>query len=333
MTILFNKSGKGNEELKKLIGWLYKSNKFENIAMDIELAQEEIAKLIGDDVLSRAIVHYTGTSYEADNPTQLMTFNDTLVHYIQLPVALLAYKSYSENADVSHEDTGRKVKINAESEKLPWEWMLDRDNAAILRKAYKTLDRLISFLENNANSIEEWKNSDVRGLMNSLFISRASEFDDIFPIDKSLRFFLKILPFMKEVERKQIRPVIGAELFTQLKERKAAGSLTDADRELLEYVNNAIPFLTMSIATKRLNLQVIPEGVVQSFVTERQTSQAKAVPALELVTQLSRSLQSDGEDELRNLANHLEEVNADPDEVIEVRVEPINDSENKHFTV
>lgn len=330
--MLFNKSGKGNEELKKLIGWLYKSNKFENIAMDIELAQEEVAKMIGDEVLQLALNHYHSLFFEnSDNEENL--FKDKLVKHIQLPVALLAYKSYSENADVSHEDTGRKVKVDADNEKLPWEWMLDRDNAAILRKAYKTLDRLISFLENNADAIEEWKNSDVRALQNSLFISSTSVFDDIFPIDKSLRFFLKILPFMKEVERKQIRPILGAEQFSSLKERKAADNLSDADNELLEYVNNAIPFLTMSIATKRLNLQVIPEGVVQSFVTERQTSQAKAVPALELVTQISKSLQSDGEAELRSLSNYLEELNKDPDVVIEITVEPINNPENKHFTV
>ena len=330
--ILFNKNDNGNEELKGLIGWLYKSNKFGNIAMDIELAQEEIAKLIGDEVLNRAIVHYTGVEYQAENPTPQMAFNDLLVQHVQLPVALLAYKSYSENADVSHEDSGRKVKINPDNEKLPWEWMLDRDNAAILRKAYKTTDRLISFLESNSEAIEEWKNSEVRSLMNSLFISSTSQFDSIFPIDKSLRFFLKILPFMKEVERKQIRPILGSEQFTQLKERKSAGSLTSADRELLEYVNNAIPFLTMSIATKRLSLQVIPEGVVQSFVADRQTSQAKAVPALELVNQISKSLQTDGESELRELSNYLVELNADPDEVIEVSVEPINNSDNKHFT-
>ncbi len=331
--ILFNKNSDGSAELKSLVGWLYKSIEFDNVRMDIELAQEEVANLIGADVLNRALVHYSGVEYEAETPTPLMIFNDTLVHYIQLPVALLAYKSYSENADVSHEDSGRKVKIDSDNEKLPWEWMLDRDNAAILRKAYKTLDRLISFLENNVEAIDEWKNSEVRTLMNSLFISSTSKFDAIFPIDKSLRFFLKILPFVKEVERKQIRPILGAELFTSLKEKKAAGTLLEADEDLLEYVNNAIPFLTMSIATKRLSLQVIPEGVVQSFVSERQTSQAKSVPVLELVNQISKSLQTDGSAELRSLSNYLVDLNKDPDEVIEITVEPINNSVNKHFTV
>lgn len=333
MTILFNKKSNGSDELKGLVGWLYKSIEFDNIRMDIELAQEEIAKMIGSDVLNRALIHYSGTGYEVETPTPALIFNDSLVHHIQLPVALLAYKSYSENADVSHEDSGRKVKINAEAEKMPWEWMLDRDNAAILRKAYKTLDRLISFLENNTEAIEEWENSDVRTLQNSLFISGTAKFDAIFPIDNSLRFFLKILPFAKEVERKQILPVLGKEQFIALKARKSKDNLSEADLELMEYIQNAIPFLTMSIACKRLNLQIIPEGVVQSFVSERQTAQAKSVPVLELVTQLANSLQKDGEAELRTLSNYLVELNTDSDEVIEVTVLPINDSKNKHFTV
>jgi len=96
-------------------------------------------------------------------------------------------------------------------------------------------------------------------------------------------------------------------------------------------VNNVIPLYTMSIATKRLSLQVIPEGVVQSFVADRQTSQAKSVAPLELVKMISNELEMDGAAELRALADEVSKLHADPE--TEVIVSPINNSQNKHFTV
>ena len=71
------------------------------------------------------------------------------------------------------------MKIDKESESLPWQWMLDRDDAGIRDKAGKAVDRLIAFLDKNVESIVEWKESDQRKDMRSLFVSNATEFDNV----------------------------------------------------------------------------------------------------------------------------------------------------------
>jgi len=138
--MLFNKNSLGTAELKVRIGFLYASNEFDNIKTDIEIAEEEIIELIGQAVYDRANAHYISASYEKTTPSTAELLNDNLVHHIQLPVALFAYIEFSANRDVSHEDTGRKIKIDSLTEKIPWDWLLERDDASVLRKAHKTTD-------------------------------------------------------------------------------------------------------------------------------------------------------------------------------------------------
>lgn len=209
------------DEIKELTGFVYAYNSFENIRTDIELATEELAALIGDDVMDKADNHFNGSNY-GDDSYELL---NNLVKMIQLPVAYFAIYSFSQNTDISHEDSGRKVKIDNEREKLPWEWMLEKDEKAILKKAYKTTDRLITFLEKNISLIPEWSESETREAIKGQFIDSASVFNEIYPIDNSRRFFLVIAPFIREAERKYIKPVLGEDSYDELKEAIAKVNL------------------------------------------------------------------------------------------------------------
>lgn len=213
--MLFDKSGTGIDELKELTGFLYSYNNFENIRTDLELAQEDMAALIGDELMGVADEHYNSEDFGAED-FELLT---ELVKKIQLPVAYFAIYSFSQNADISHEDSGRKVKIDADREKMPWEWMLDKDEKAILKKAHKTTDRLISFLEKNISEedLAAWAESDARAAIKGQFIDSAEVFNSIYPIDNSRRFFLVISPFIREAERKYIKPALTEDVFNELK--------------------------------------------------------------------------------------------------------------------
>lgn len=137
--------------------------------------------MLGEEIYDRVLKAY--------NDGEQQEFDVELIRRFQLPIALNAYLSWSRNQDVSHEEDGRKVKIDKESESLPWQWMLDRDDAGIRDKAGKAVDRLIAFLDKNVESIVEWKESAQRKDMRSLFVSNAAEFDNVIPIDRSRYFF------------------------------------------------------------------------------------------------------------------------------------------------
>lgn len=108
--MIFNKDNKGNEELRRLTGSYYANNNFAKIEQDIVLAEEELIKIIGRDVFKRAEDHYK-------NPDQNLTteqkeLEDDLLERVRLPIAIYAtFMMYRKN-DVSHEDSGRKVKMD-----------------------------------------------------------------------------------------------------------------------------------------------------------------------------------------------------------------------------
>lgn len=116
------------------------------------LAQNEVIKLIGKATFDRAHSRYMTDEYDpevsSDDP------EDMLVRRVQLPVAYKAMHHFYQRNLVSHEDSGRKVKIS-ENEKLPWAWQIEKDDAVLRDTFFRTLDELYLFLEQT--DIKEWK--------------------------------------------------------------------------------------------------------------------------------------------------------------------------------
>lgn len=358
--MIFNKSDNGAEELQELTGSYYANNEFTKIKTDIRLESENLVELIGEDIFDLAETHYLSDDYlqpvesgetgsSADTAAALERQRlDDLVHHIQLPIALIAtYNHYQANI-VSHEDGGRKVKVNGTEEKMPWEWMLDRDDEANLRKAYKAIDRLIRFLDKGY--FDAWNNSDARSALKTLFVANTKAFQDIYPIDNSPRFFYTIAPFMAEIQRNKIKPAVGAEKYEELLYAlslsdvpQSGGDVTlsgvegsspgididvdDALLELLSLVRAAIPLLTMVVAVKRLSLQVLPEGVVQQFKSMMQTRSASQAVLPEVVKIFLRDLQADADKALDDIKKYLKSQ----EPVEEYVLIPENDPDSKVF--
>jgi hypothetical protein len=53
--------------------------------------------------------------------------------------------------DVAHTNNGRKMRQD-EGEKLPFQWMLDNDNASLEKRYYRALDDLIKFLDRSKDA-------------------------------------------------------------------------------------------------------------------------------------------------------------------------------------
>ena len=326
--MLFNKSENGIDELKTLTGFMYAYNNFENISTDIELAQEDLERIIGAEVMELAEDHYNSEDYqqpteepeepeiptttlegeEEETPTPTNELLTSLVKHIQLPIAYHAIHSFSQNTDISHEDSGRKVKIDAEREKLPWEWMLEKDEKAILKKAYRTTDRLISFLDKHIEYFPEWAESDARSNIKGQFISSVDDF--IYPIDNSRRFLIIIRPFIDEAERKHIRPVLGDTLYQEIKTALSSEEGYTDTNGLLPLVRVPLSLFAMSIAVDRLALQVLPEGVYQSLISDRLTQNAKQPALTEKKRELAAQLQKNAQTELKFLQQALIKINA-----------------------
>ncbi len=262
MKLLFEKvAGKGNEELKSLLGFLDLDLKFANIKSKIITATNDVINLIGKETYDLAVAEYEKA--DAD-----LSKNDDLIFNVRNPIAIQAYKKFAPHNDVSHTNKGRINRIE-DKEKTPFEWMINKDNEALERSFYEALDDLIKYLDEN---IVSWKLTDQYKSTHSLFIANAADFDQFFPIGNSRLLVLKLAPGIRKCEDNDIKPRIGAELFATLK------TTPSTNPELLYKIKEACAYSAMAWAMRRLSVQLFPEGVLQGFTSERMTINAKKSP-------------------------------------------------------
>lgn len=250
--MIFNKDNKGAQELRNLTGNYYANNKFDKIAGEIELAAEELAALVGDGVIELAGKYYAEPGEDADAE---------LVRKVQRPIAILATLRMYRKNDLSHEDDGRKFKMATDgSEKLPWEWQLDRDDALHLEEYYRAVDALIRYL--NKKGLEVWTGTASYRLAQTLIIRSGEAFDSYFPIDRSERMFLMLLPFIREAQMLTVKRAYGKGWDELLEEN----GIPETDAHFAAC--KAVALLAMSMALRRLSLSLIPGGVLRKFMTE-----------------------------------------------------------------
>jgi hypothetical protein len=289
--MIFNKTGNGSTEAKELLGFIYQSNSFDNLITYISIAERDIKRVIGPEVFTLADDHYHSDSYHTEPDEQIkpdpqLVLLDELVRLIQLPVMLHAYRRYAPLNDLSHSESGRQITVTNEL-KPAFEWMLERDNKSLLDIAHETTDMLLEFLDEQqpiaddvidgqplpqpmANIIEDtWKASETYSATKSLFINSAREFDSVFPINASRRLYLVLVPFIREVEIRHIRPAIKSDRYNTIREMIKDSDLTTAgneeEKEIHELSKVPIALLTISVALKRLSVELLPDSVVQSF--------------------------------------------------------------------
>lgn len=250
--MIFNKDNKGAQELRDLTGNYYANNKFDKIAGEIELAAEELAALVGDGVIALAGKYYVEPGEDADAE---------LVRKVQRPIAILATLRMYRKNDLSHEDDGRKFKMATDgSEKLPWEWQLDRDDALHLEEYFRAVDALIRYL--NKKGVEVWTGTASYKLAQTLIIRSGEAFDSYFPIDRSERMFLMLLPFIREAQMLTVKRAYGKGWDELLEEN----GIPETDAHFAAC--KAVALLAMSMALRRLSLSLIPGGVLRKFMTE-----------------------------------------------------------------
>ena len=228
--MLFNKNNNGSEELFELTGTFHASTDFRSVKADVAAAEMDVTDLIGEDIMQKAQEAYdTGTD------------ND-LVDAVRLPVAGLAVAYYARKTGLSVGETGRKIKVD-ENEKVPFEWMIDRDNLEMIERYYRAMDLLFRFLEkkNDLNFSPPHEALTV--------VKTIQDFERVYPIHGSRYTLHKMFPLLSEAE--------------SILKRKTTANI-DSD-ELKPAAARFIVLTALMTALKRWSLSVFPAEVARQF--------------------------------------------------------------------
>ena len=313
--MIFNRNNNGAEELRDLTGNYYANNEFNKIKSDIKVATYHLCKIVGDAVYARALQAYINQEASGTDEGQIADVAK-FVELVQRPIAIMATLQMYRKNDVSHEDSGRKVVVASDgTDKIPWEWQLDRDDAIHMEEYYQAVEQLIDYL--NKTQLKEWMESEPKRLADTLLIRSGREFDKYFPIQSSERMYLLLVGFIREVQIRHIRPAYGADKWDALlKERSTPES------EVRFAACKATALLSMSLALLRMPLQLIPGGVVRNYMSEN--GMRESLPAsVDDVNRLASWLQQDATDWIVQMKD-LRDGN-----VGDISLLPENDRRNK----
>ena len=238
-----------SEQLRALTGNYYANNDFAKVQGDIEQATDELGRLIGQALITKA--------EQAEEGDRLRTL-------VQRPVAILACLRLYQKNDLSHEDDGRKFKVSTDGgDKLPWEWQLDRDDALQMEAYYRAVDALVDYLD--TEQPEEWTGSRLCRETRSLIVRNAVEMDRYFPIQRSGRTYLLLVPFLREAQLMTVQDAYGAGWAELLAEDPDA---EDGESAAHYAASMAVCLLAMATALRRLPLKLLPCGVVRGYLAE-----------------------------------------------------------------
>ncbi|MFA9191149.1 DUF6712 family protein [Flavobacterium sp. FZUC8N2.13] len=286
MKLLFQTTGTGSTELKSLLGFIDVDLKIQNLIPDLITATNDVIDLVGEEVYKKATDIYSDTTISEDDKP--------FIYAIRYPIAVNAYRLFCVSNDISHTNNGRKMRQD-ENQKQAFEWMIDRDNAALEKRYYRALDDLMKFLDRSKVDDELtttlysiWTNCKAFKATHNLFIRTVADFDKHFTINSRL-LLIKLAPAISDCEQYEIKPRVGSEKLNALKQAlKENTPITDAkDLELIRLIQKASVSYGLAWSMTRLSVQLYPEGVLQHVTSDRATTRG-AKPTLKNETQEAR---------------------------------------------
>ena len=260
--MLFNKDFNGGSELRELLGFIDANTNFDKWLTWINLSVRQITDITGTEIYKQAEIYYLKDEYGLD----LEDKEYLLVKKFQLTNALFAYVKMIPSLDAGHGNDGRKKGIG-ENEKELTALEQYKDEANILNLAYEALEDLLNYMEEQ--SFEAWEKAPVKQMLKSLVITKLSEFNEYFSLGSS-RMFFTMLPMIREVQEMKVVPAVTRTRMTALLEAMKAAEPTDEQKELLEMlplVRRPLVLASLALAIKRLPVEVLPDGIVQTQIT------------------------------------------------------------------
>jgi hypothetical protein len=319
MKLLF----KAGSDIKSLLGYVDSDINFKNLEPDLRTATNDIIDLIGEEIYDKAVELYNNGEIADENKDFLLA--------IRYPIAVNAYRLMAPTSDVAHTNNGRKARQD-DGEKQVFEWMLDRDNAAQEKRYYRALDDLIKYLEKQplVSPLKViWINSEAFKKSHELFIRTVSEFNNFYTIDSRL-LLLKLQPGISDCELYEIRPRIGSK-FEELKLKlKNEIEITDIkDLQLLRLIKRATAYSSLAWAMARFSVQLLPEGILQHYTSDRGTTQSKK-PSLKSEVEATRqAFQSDAD---KALAEIEKMTQPEPEPIDDIQIIPDINCGDKYFS-
>lgn len=297
------------QEFKKALGFVDVDIPYIKIKPDLKLAAAELIRVIGEPTYDKLIENYglnIEGAEEASEPFQDVDLNEAF----QYAIACFAYHSFAPANDLAHTPNGRRMR-SSDNEKTPFEWMLANDDDNLQKRAFKAIDSLIFYMDEN---YDVWKESEQFKVTHKFYLRTLEDFSEAYVLDSRL-LLIKLVPGIKRAEKREIYPRIGAELNESLKSKilyKASGATGDTSKELsedeallIDLIKEACAYYALSWAFTRLQVNIFPEGVLQAVRGDSITVKGRKTPEVPVIDQIAKLFKEDADVILLDIENQI----------------------------
>lgn len=306
--MLFNLDDRGPQELQQLTGIYLASNDFSVIASELADATNAVAALVGDAVITAA---EEGYSYGDEFP---------LTFAVRKAIAVLAVSRYTRNNLITHGDHGAKV-VADQNEKVPFEWMVDRDQQAQQERWYRSMDALYKVIEDTQEA--SWMDSDIRKRYKASIVRSLQEFELVYPVDGSYYVYYMLQNLVIEAQPK-IRRMVGAEVWDVM----VGDSPQELHKALLPLCRRYAILSALITAVRRWNLEVFPIAIARRFAPTYQGNRSSRVALKEEMDAFVEGIEGQLEDIREEIAEELQDGNP----AAGFDLMPRGDRRNKYFS-
>lgn len=225
------------EQLRTITCSYYMNNDFDRVGLLCRQVQREVAAVIGT-----ATMEWLSTE---GRDTDAFVACATAIGY-------MATMRYTRLNDLSHEDEGRKVKIDRDNEARPFEWQLARDERAHLDEYYRALDSLLRLLWD----VEEFRQSATWQRMQGLIVADSTTLAYLTGVQDSPWLYMQLVPHLAETQH-HVSQAYGDEF-------RADDFCTFESTDTVEYAaQKAVALGALALMGRRTRLQAMPYGLVE----------------------------------------------------------------------
>lgn len=290
-------------DLKDTLGFVDSDIALRKIKPDLDAAAYDLVKTIGQSTYDALIVN-KNLNIEGSQNAIAPYQDEMLTGYFKYAIGSMAWVDHASASDLAHTPNGRRMR-SSDDEKTPFEWMLARDDDNLQKRSYKAIDVLINYMDNN---FDVWKASTSFTKSHELFVRTTEDFSQFYTLESRL-LLIKLRPGLSMCESYEIIPRIGQELYESLKTKKAQPETLSADeKKMIFLIQKSSAYSSLSYGLPRLQVNLFPEGILQSIRSDRSTVKARQVPQFLEIKQVADLFKKDADNSLLEVESHYKKM-------------------------
>lgn len=191
-------------------------------------------------------------------PDSLTAEQQSLLPFIHNVLANFGYYLFADDGSINLSDSGL-YRLEDEQSKSPYQWQVRKFQDRRWLNGWNALEALAQFLYQNIDDYDLWAASIERDNYNELLVWNTYQFKQFYRI-QSLGVLWSLHPQIKEVQN-DLKNMITATLFNSVMDNIMAANITEANANLLPYLQRVVVFGTLMQVAKNFGYEFGKSGL------------------------------------------------------------------------